>query len=179
MGGKTDYLENKILDHVLRNTAYTSPTTVYVGLCTSTPTDSAAGTDGIICSYQNPAATATLTGRRIAIYGVKIESYVQTALTTGGYNAQFILAFGHTAVSLATTETATTKAPRRIPLGVQSVAAGAAALTQLATVSARFDGGPVIVNPGEFIAVAKKKVGTVPGAGVIAHMITFDFSYLL
>lgn len=136
-------------------------------------------TDGIICSYQNPAATATLTGRRIAIYGVKIESYVQTALTGGGYNAQFALAFGHTAVSLATTEAATTKAPRRIPLGTHSVASGAAALVQLTTVSARFDGGPVIVNPGEFIAVIKKKVGTAPSAGVIAHMVTFNFSYLL
>lgn len=39
MAGKTDYLENKILDHVLRNTAYTSPTTVYAALFTAAPTD--------------------------------------------------------------------------------------------------------------------------------------------
>lgn len=35
MSASSDYLEDKLLDHVLRNTAYTSPTTVYVALFTS------------------------------------------------------------------------------------------------------------------------------------------------
>jgi len=39
MSAKTDYLEDAIIDHVLRNSAYTSPTTVYVGLFTADPTD--------------------------------------------------------------------------------------------------------------------------------------------
>lgn len=39
MAGKTDYLENKILDHILKNTAYTSPTTVYIALFTAAPSD--------------------------------------------------------------------------------------------------------------------------------------------
>jgi hypothetical protein len=39
MAGKTDYLENKILDHVLRNTAYSSPATVYMALFTAAPND--------------------------------------------------------------------------------------------------------------------------------------------
>ena len=34
MSQASDYLEDKLLDHVLRNTAFTSPTTVYVGLFT-------------------------------------------------------------------------------------------------------------------------------------------------
>lgn len=41
MTAATDYLEAALLNHVLRNTAYTSPTTVYAGLSTSTLTDSA------------------------------------------------------------------------------------------------------------------------------------------
>ena len=41
----TDYLEEKILDHVFRNTAYTSPTTVYLGLLSAAPTDSSSGTE--------------------------------------------------------------------------------------------------------------------------------------
>ena len=41
----TNYLENKILDHVLNNTSYTSPTTVYVGLFTTAPTDTTSGTE--------------------------------------------------------------------------------------------------------------------------------------
>jgi len=36
MSQASDYLENKLLDHVLRNTAFTSPTTVYVGLFLNT-----------------------------------------------------------------------------------------------------------------------------------------------
>lgn len=45
MAGKSDYLENKILDHVLRNVAYTPPATVYAGLYTSAPTDAGGGTE--------------------------------------------------------------------------------------------------------------------------------------
>jgi hypothetical protein len=40
----TDYLEDKILQHVFMNVPYTPPTTVYVGLYTVAPTD--IGTDG-------------------------------------------------------------------------------------------------------------------------------------
>lgn len=39
MGAKTDFLEDEIIDHVLRNAAYTSPTTVYLALLTADPTD--------------------------------------------------------------------------------------------------------------------------------------------
>lgn len=42
---KTDYLENALLDHVLRNTAYASPATIYVGLFTTMPADD--GTGGV------------------------------------------------------------------------------------------------------------------------------------
>jgi hypothetical protein len=41
----TNYLESKLLDHVLNNTSYTSPTTVYVGLFTVAPTDGTSGTE--------------------------------------------------------------------------------------------------------------------------------------
>lgn len=134
-------------------------------------------TDGVICSYQVPAGSIANPGRRLVIKGVKVESFVQTALTGGGYVGVWSLAFGHTAVSLATGEAATTKAPRRIALGNQAVASAAAVSTALATVQFDFT-RPVIVNPGEFIAVVKKKVGTAPSAGVIAHTITFDAGWI-
>lgn len=132
-------------------------------------------TDGIIMSYQVPAGTVSVIGKRLKIAGVTIDSYIQTALTGGGYVAQYALCFGHTALSLATGEAATTKAPRRVPLGVQTVASAAVALTQLARVTQQFS-NPVYVNPGEFVAIAKKKVGTAPSAGVVAHVITLDYS---
>jgi hypothetical protein len=42
---KTDYLEDAILNHVLRNTTFSSPTTIYVGLFTTMPSDD--GTGGV------------------------------------------------------------------------------------------------------------------------------------
>ncbi len=136
----------------------------------------AVNTDGIISSYQIPAGSIAIQGRRCYVYGVKISSYIQTVLVGGGYNAQWSFAWGHTAVSLATAEAATTKAPRRKPLGVQTVASAAAALTQLADV-ARDWKAPVVVNPGEFIQAVKKKVGTAPSGGVVAHTIDFDYGW--
>lgn len=45
MGSKADYLENKILDHILRNVTYTQAATVYSALFTVIPSDSTAGTE--------------------------------------------------------------------------------------------------------------------------------------
>ena len=39
-GTISDYLEDKLLDHVFENSAYTVPTTLYVALSTADPTDS-------------------------------------------------------------------------------------------------------------------------------------------
>ena len=41
----SNYLENALINAVLRNTAYTSPATVYVSLYTSDPTDADTGTE--------------------------------------------------------------------------------------------------------------------------------------
>jgi len=129
-------------------------------------------TDGIIMSFQVPAGTANVQGKRLKVVGLKIYSFIQTALTGGGYNAQFSLCWGHTAVSLATAEAATTKSPRRIALGSYSVAAAAAALTQLPIIEIDLEHAPIYVNPSEFIAIAKKKIGTAPSAGVVAYTFT-------
>jgi hypothetical protein len=137
----------------------------------------AVNTDGIIMSYLVPAGTVLVQGKRLKLTSIKISSFVQTTLTGGGYNASFALCFGHTAVSLATTESATGKAPRRIALGSYSVPAGATALTQLPDIYLDFAQSPVYVNPGEFIAIAKKKIGTAPSAGVIAYQITPIYSW--
>lgn len=56
-GSFSDYLENKVLDHVFKNTSYTSPTTVYVGLYTAAPTDSGGGTEVSGNAYARKAVT--------------------------------------------------------------------------------------------------------------------------
>jgi hypothetical protein len=55
----SNYLENKLLDHVLRNTSYTSPTTVYVGLYTSNPGEGNTGTEISGGSYARQVLSVT------------------------------------------------------------------------------------------------------------------------
>lgn len=57
MSAMSDYLENKILDHVLGTTAYTAPTTVYVGLATASFADDNSGTELTGNNYSRVAAT--------------------------------------------------------------------------------------------------------------------------
>jgi hypothetical protein len=59
MAELSNFLENKLLDHVLRNTSYTSPTTVYVGLFTSDPTDAGTGTEVSGGSYARQILSVT------------------------------------------------------------------------------------------------------------------------
>jgi hypothetical protein len=53
----SNYLENALINATLRNTAYTSPTTVYVSLYTSDPTDADSGTEVSGGSYARTAVT--------------------------------------------------------------------------------------------------------------------------
>ena len=53
----SNYLENAVINAVLRNTSYTSPTVVYVGLFTSNPTDAGSGTEVSGGSYARVAVT--------------------------------------------------------------------------------------------------------------------------
>jgi hypothetical protein len=141
----------------------------------------AVNTDGIICSYQLPTATTLVNNRRLKITGVGLSSYVQTAFTAGGpFVAQYSLAFGHTNVSLATTESVTAKAPRRIalPFNQAYVVTQAASTLPVQPVSMFMFASPIYVNPGEFVALVTKHIGTaVTTAGTIAHTVTFDYSW--
>lgn len=147
----------------------------------------AVNTDGIICSFQVPAGSATVQGRRLKITGVNLMSYIQTVIVGGPFICQWSLAFGHTAVSLATAEsasmaTATTKAPRRVALPdfTQVVTAAQAVSTivsQPGGADVDFEESPIYVNPGEFVALVTKHIGTVGTAGTIAHVVKFDYSW--
>jgi len=141
------------------------------GHFTATAT-AAVNTDLIISSYQNPANGAALTGKTLYLRGCWLETYVQTALTGGGMNIVWYLSIGSTAVSEATTESATTKIRRVIPLGVQTFAAAAAALVTGARIQVPLTDFPVF--PGEFVKVCCRYVGTAATAGAFGHLIGFD-----
>lgn len=63
MAGFSDYLENKVLTHVFGGTAYTAPSTLYVGLYTAAPSDSGGGTEVSGGSYaRKSTANMTVSG---------------------------------------------------------------------------------------------------------------------
>lgn len=57
MAEMSNYLENALINATLRNTAYTSPTTVYVGLYTSDPGEGNTGTEVSGGSYARTSVT--------------------------------------------------------------------------------------------------------------------------
>ena len=142
----------------------------------------AAGTDGILCSYAVPAGTINIEPRTLMIRGVKIHGCVTTVLAGNATPVifAFSLAYGHTALSLATAEgasfsTNTTKAPRRIPLGYESYAAAAALGTMGSTGGVYMPlNSPVAVNAGEFVAICAKNLGVVTTTGVVTFYVAFD-----
>lgn len=133
----------------------------------------AAATDGIWGSYQVPAGTVNVQGRRLVVRGVYIDAVnLGAAVATTATTIQFSLAYGHTAVSLATGEAATTKAPRRVPLGYMTwpVAAAIGQGPQGGRLTVDLGDAPVFVNPTEFVALVGKFVA---GTATASQTISF------
>jgi hypothetical protein len=57
MAEMSNYLENALINATLRNTSYTSPTTVYLALYTDDPTDADTGTEITGGSYARQSIT--------------------------------------------------------------------------------------------------------------------------
>jgi hypothetical protein len=161
------------------NTALTANLPAGLGGQGSVTAAAAAATDGIWGSYQVPAGSTTVQGRRLVVRGVRLQCInTGAAVATTATVVQFSLAFGHTAVSMATAEsgsfaTGTAKAPRRVAMGFQSWAVGAAIGAPAADGPIYLDLGdaPIYVNPGEFIAlVGKFLVGTATASQTIAFI---------
>lgn len=57
MPALSNFLENAVLNHVLRNAAYTQPAGLYVALYTATPSDTGGGTEVTGGAYARQSAT--------------------------------------------------------------------------------------------------------------------------
>jgi hypothetical protein len=73
MAEMSNYLENAVINAVLRNTSYTSPTTVYVGLFTSDPTDAGSGTEVSGGSYARVAVTFGAPSNGVSVNSAAVE----------------------------------------------------------------------------------------------------------
>ena len=138
-----------------------------------------ANNDGIVFGYQNPAPTINITGRNLVITGVKVQGVVTVALTGGPVLYAYALAYGHTAASLATAQSAsfatgTTHAPVITPVGMESYAA-TAAVGALGSQGLELNlPTPIVVRPGEFVQLIARNMGTVTSAGAITISASFN-----
>lgn len=141
----------------------------------------AAATDGIWGSYQVPPVSANSGNRRLVIRGVQLDLInLGAAVATTATSIQFSLAYGHTAVSLAMTDGAASKSPRRLPLGFATWPVGAAigAQPQAGKITLDLGDAPVFVNRGEFVAlVGKFLVGTATASQVINFTWTLIYGW--
>lgn len=153
------------------NTALTANLPGGLGGQGSVTAAAAAATDGIWSSYQVPPVSVNSGSRRLVIRGVQLDLVnLGAAVATTATTIQFSLAYGHTAVSLATADGAASKSPRRLPLGFATWPVGAAigAQPQAGKITLDLGDAPVFVNPGEFVAlVGKFLVGTATASQVI------------
>ncbi len=98
MAGFSDYLEDKVLDHVFGGTSYTAPGTLYVALYTVAPSDTGGGTEVSGGAYVRKTATFNVSGTSpttatnaaaieyptaTANYGTVVAVGVFDALTSG------------------------------------------------------------------------------------------------
>jgi len=139
-----------------------------------------AATDFIATSFQNPAGTINITGRNLVITGVAISTMNGgAAVATTSTTLLWSIAFGHTAVSLATTETAsfatgTTHAPRRVQLGFQTAPTATPIGGVYSPDLVREFQVPIVVRPGEFLAtIMKIAVGTATASQTIVFNVMF------
>jgi len=73
MSEMSNYLENALINVTLRNTSYTAPTTVYLALYTSDPTDADAGTEVTGNAYARQAITFGAPSNGVSTNSAAIE----------------------------------------------------------------------------------------------------------
>ena len=73
MAEMSNYLENALINATLRNTGYTSPTTVYLALYTSDPTDADTGTEVTGNGYARQSITFGAPSNGVSTNSAAIE----------------------------------------------------------------------------------------------------------
>lgn len=93
MAGKSDYLENKILNYIFNGGVFAAPATVYIALYTAVPTDAGGGTEVTGGSYARAAITCDTTNFPVTSSGI-IANAVAFAFATATAGWGTIVAFG-------------------------------------------------------------------------------------
>lgn len=89
MSSFSDFLENELLDHAFRNSAYTPAATIYMALYTAAPTDAGGGTEVTGGGYARQTCTFGT-----AASGGSISNTAAVSWTASGANYGDVLAIG-------------------------------------------------------------------------------------
>lgn len=113
-----------------------------------------ANTDYALFAYQVPAGTLTNMGRTLIVRGVAIDAFVSAVAGTPTVATvlEWGFAFGSMTVSLAASESTSTKLPRKGFLGIQAVLTTAVVGTELRRIQQTFE-QPMAVNAGEYFHI--------------------------
>lgn len=131
-----------------------------------------AETDYALFAFQVPAATTAVTGRNLIIRGIWIDTYnTGAAVATTSTLLQWALGVGSTAVSLATTDAAATRARAVIPLGSQYFAIGAPVGANTNRIDVNLD-APLVVEPSTYLhVILKMPIGTATASQIIRGVV--------
>lgn len=138
-----------------------------------------ANTDYALFAYQVPAGTLTNMGRTLIVRGISIDAFVSAAagVQTVATVLEWGFAFGSLNVSLASSESTSTKLPRKGFLGVQSILTTAVVGTELRRIQQTLE-QPVAVNPGEYFHIILRiPAGAATSYPAIAGGVFIDASW--
>lgn len=183
--GLTNYTNNvTYIATGMSNTAAPAQALYLGGFLPYNPTLTA-NNDGILFTYQNPSGGISQTPRTLVITGIQLHGVVTAALTGGPVTNIYTIAYGHTNISLQTVQSAsfssgTTKAPRTVTVGVDTypVTAAAGVLGTSLPISSDFSQSPIVINPGEYVTLMVRNIGTVTSGGAITISCTFKHYWI-
>lgn len=135
-----------------------------------------AETDYALFGFQVPALAAFGKGPNLVIRGIRIEAInVGATVATTATVVQWGIGVGSTAVSLATADAATTRAPRRQTLGFHTFAVGAGIGASGGIGIDHWFPAPLLVESGTFFhVICKVPVGTATASQQIRGTVVVD-----
>ena len=134
-----------------------------------------AETDYALFGYQVPAQAVGSHNRGLLIRGISISAMnTVVAVATTATVLQWGIGIGSTAVSLATADAATTRAPRRLALGTQTFPVGATVGATAAEIVRTFN-CPLYAEAGTFVhVILKVPIGTATATEIFRGTCSID-----
>lgn len=180
VGAGTGYLANWANSAVPASATLSNTTAGYTSLGGQFQFVAVSGseTDYALFAFQVPAQTATNQGRTLVVHSINISTFnMGAAVATTPTLLQWGIAYDGTAVALTTPDGASTKAPRRVPLGCQSLPVGLAVGGNVPDLSVDFR-QPLSVNAGNYLhVILKMPVATATASQIVRGVVAINATW--